>query len=96
MYVFVEGGLNQIICLFLVLACGRLFGCWFEYERIGGCPLFFRAFWYSGSVSSNIRSLEELSASRLPMDFGLWSMTVGGWFEDVLMYSGLSFSFLNG
>ena len=56
----------------------------------------FRAFWYSGLVSSNIRSFEELSESRLPMDFGIWSMTVGGWFEDVLIYRSLSFSFLNG
>ena len=56
----------------------------------------FRAFWYSGLVSSNICSLGELSNSCLPMDFGIWSMTVGGWFEDMLIYRSLSFSFLNG
>ena len=57
----------------------------------------FKVFWYSGLASSNIRSLEESSESRLPMDFGIWSMTVGGWvFEEVLMYRSLSFSFLNG
>ena len=91
-----NGALTQIICLFLVLVCGRLFGCRFKYERSGGCPLFFRAFWYSSLVSSNIRSLDELSDNRLPMDFGIWSMTAGGWFEGVFTYRSLSFSFVNG
>ena len=55
----------------------------------------FRVFWYSLLVSSNICSLEELSKSHLPMDFAIWSMAVGDWFEDVLMYRSWSFSFLN-
>ena len=37
---------------------------------------FFRAFCYSGFVSSNIRSLEELSDSRSPVEFEIWSMMV--------------------
>ena len=64
-----NGGLNQIICLFLVLVRGWLFGWWIEYERSDGCPLSLRAFWYSILVSSNICSLEEFSDSRLHMDF---------------------------
>jgi len=46
----------------------------------------FRAFWYSSLIPSNIRSLEELSDSRLPMNFGIWSLTVDWWFKDVLTY----------
>ena len=77
------GGLNQMMFLFLVLVC--LVGCGDEYERVGGCPLTLRAFSYSGLALLNISLFDELSESLLLIEFGICLMTVGGWFENVLM-----------
>ena len=69
--------------LFLVLVC--LIGCGDEYERVGGCPLALRAFSYSGLALLKISLFDELSDSLLLIELGICLMTVGGWFEDVLM-----------
>ena len=49
--------------LFLVLVC--LGGCGDEYERVGGCPLALRAFWYSGLALLKISLFDELFESLL-------------------------------
>ena len=71
--------------MFLFLVLVSLGGCCDEFERVGGCPLALRASSYSGLALLKISLFDELYESLLLIEFGVCLMTVGGWFEDVLM-----------
>ena len=49
-----------------------------------------------GIESLNICSLEDVSEILLLTDFANCRRTVGGWFEFLFMYTGLSFGFRHG
>ena len=89
------GGLNKIISLFRLF----FFFCSFRtlYLRlIFLYPLYFKAFSYSGLAELKTCSLEELLDNLSSIECGRCFIIGGGWFEEVWIYSKLSFGFLRG
>ena len=77
-----NSGLNQII--FWDLFFG--FCCWFlVYLKTTLNPLFFRASSYSYFAVLNISSLDKFFDSFSWMEFGIYFMTFGGWFDKLWM-----------
>ena len=76
--------------LFLISVVGGSYSMFFSY------PLELRASLYRGAASLKIFSLEDMLDILLLMDSGIRFLIIGGWFDCVLMYVGVSLGFLYG
>ena len=92
------GRSNQIIfcfpLFFFSLPCLSTFSL--TYSSFSWNPLFFRASSCMGIDSLNICSLKDVSKFLLLTNFVGCCRTVGGWFEFLFKYTGLSFGFRYG